>query len=75
MGQGQLSWDDLSEVLLDVEIVLNNRPPKLNRRRHTATHADAERHVVHQVQHFATTAIVSSDRKGPQETSEIPSKE
>ena len=26
MGQGQLSWDELSEVLLDVEIVLNNRP-------------------------------------------------
>ena len=26
VGQGQLSWDELSEVLLDVEIVLNNRP-------------------------------------------------
>ena len=26
LGQGQLSWDALSEVLLDVEIVLNNRP-------------------------------------------------
>ena len=26
MGQGQLSWDELSEVLLDVEIVLNNHP-------------------------------------------------
>ena len=26
VGQGQLSWDKLSEVLLDVEIVLNNRP-------------------------------------------------
>ena len=26
VGQGQLPWDELSEVLLDVEIVLNNRP-------------------------------------------------
>ena len=26
VGKGQLSWDELSEVLLDVEIVLNNRP-------------------------------------------------
>ena len=26
VGQGQLSWDELSEVLLDVEIVLNNWP-------------------------------------------------
>ena len=26
VGQGQLSWDEFSEVLLDVEIVLNNRP-------------------------------------------------
>ena len=26
VGQGQLSWDKLSEVLLDVEIVLNNCP-------------------------------------------------
>ena len=26
VGQGQLSWDELSGVLLDVEIVLNNRP-------------------------------------------------
>lgn len=26
VGQGQLSWDELSGVLLDVEIVLINRP-------------------------------------------------
>ena len=26
VGKGQLSWNELSEVLLDVEIVLNNRP-------------------------------------------------
>ena len=26
VGQGQLSWDELSEVLLDVEVVLNNCP-------------------------------------------------
>ena len=26
MGQGQLSWDELIEVPLDIEIVLNNRP-------------------------------------------------
>ena len=26
VGQGQLSWDELIEVLLDIKIVLNNRP-------------------------------------------------
>ena len=55
VGQGQLSWDELIEVLLDIEIVLNNRP---------LSYAEDDIQLPMLTQ-CARTAVVSSERKGP----------
>ena len=70
VGQAQLSWDELSEVLLDVEIVLNNRPLSYSDDIQLPT-------LTPKALLFIKSNIFLKTffRKEPQETSEIPSKE
>ena len=73
VGQGQLSWEELSEVLLDVEIVMNNRPLSYAEDDIQLPTLTPNALLFIKCNLFARTAAVSPERKGPQEASQIPS--
>lgn len=64
-GQGQLSWDELIEVLLDIEIVLNNRPLRYAEDDIQLPTLTPNALLFIKSNIFARTAVVSSERKGP----------
>ena len=63
-GQGLLTWEELTEVVLDIEVTLNNRPLSY-------WEEDVQLPTLHQFQHTARTCALSPGRKRPEKESQI----
>ena len=71
VGQVLLAWEELTEVLLDIEMTLNNRPLSyLEEDVQLPTHTKLV--PLHQFQHTARTRAQSLGRKRPEKESQIP---
>ena len=72
VGQGLLTWQELTEVLLDIEVTLNNRPLSLFGRGCSASYTHFKLVPLHQFQHTARIRALSRGRKRPEKESQIP---
>ena len=69
VGQGLLTWEELTEVLLNIEVTLNNRPLSYLEEDVQLPTTHAKLVPLHQFQHTARTRALSPGRKRPEKES------
>ena len=73
VGQGLLTWEDLTEVRLDIEVTINNRPLSyLEEDVQLPTLTPNSFLFTTEFQHTARTRALSPGRKRPEKESQIP---